>query len=118
MKNMNQRPQEFLIFYSRILRTRARQTTIPKPPRTNWPPDAENRVHPRNQRAVADIRDQYLRLILKPLLIPKKQENNYHRCANQVVIKIVFENTELNQCIYKNLHHFTPLLNSKDSVML
>src|SRR5262249_27824073 len=58
-------------------------------------PDAENRVYPGNERAIADIWDQCLPFIGKPLLIPKKQENNYHRCVNQVVIKIVFRNTQL-----------------------
>src|SRR4029077_16479366 len=38
------------------------------------PPDPENRVHPRNKRTVGDIRNQCLRLILKPFLIPKKQK--------------------------------------------
>jgi hypothetical protein len=37
-------------------------------------PDAENRVYPRNKRAVADIWNQYLCLILKSFLIPKEQK--------------------------------------------
>jgi hypothetical protein len=44
--------------------------------------DAENRVHPSNKRAVADIWNQYLRLVLKPFLIPKEQKYDYHRCTN------------------------------------
>jgi hypothetical protein len=63
------------------------------------PRTPENRVHPGNKRAVADKRNQCLRLILKPFLITKKQEYDYHRCANQVVIKVLFENTQLNQDI-------------------
>src|SRR6266446_2104528 len=36
------------------------------------PPDAENRIQPKNERAVADIGDQRLRLVPKPFLIAKK----------------------------------------------
>ncbi|SRR6266436_7423567 len=65
-------------FYSRILKTRACQTPFRNPQKPTGLPDAENRVHPKNERAVADIRNQYLRLVLKPFLIPKKQEYDYH----------------------------------------
>src|SRR5262249_18317577 len=36
-------------------------------------PNPEDRVHPENQRAVADKRNQRLGLVLPPLLIPKEQ---------------------------------------------
>src|SRR5262245_26446615 len=36
------------------------------------PTDAENRVHPKNKRTVADIGNQCLRLVLKPLLIAEE----------------------------------------------
>src|SRR5260370_29916417 len=34
---MNRGPPEFLTFYPRSPRTRARQITTPQPPKTNWP---------------------------------------------------------------------------------
>src|SRR5262249_6349760 len=63
------------------------------------PPDAENRVHPKNKRAVADIRNQRLRLIFKPFLIPKEQKDQYHRCANQMVIEIGQDLDERVHCV-------------------
>jgi uncharacterized protein (UPF0332 family) len=54
---------------------------------------------------VADIRNQCLRLIVKPLLIPKEREDDHHRCANQMVIKIFFEKTELRQNLDKQIHN-------------
>jgi hypothetical protein len=39
--------------------------------------------------------NEALRLIVKPLLIPEEEINDDHRCANQVVVEIVFEKTEL-----------------------
>ena len=53
---------------------------------------------------MADVRDQCLRLILKPLLISKKKKNDHHRCTDQVVIKIVFEDADLSQQIGKVIH--------------
>src|SRR5262245_45233899 len=44
--------------------------------------DTENRIHPKNKRAVADIGNQCLRLVLEPFLIAKKEEYDDHRCAN------------------------------------
>ncbi len=56
--------------------------------------NAENWVHPKNQGAVADIRNQRLRLILKPLLISEKEEDDYHRGAKQMIVKVLLENTQ------------------------
>jgi hypothetical protein len=53
---------------------------------------------------VGDKRDQSLRLITKPLRISEKRENDNHGCANHVVIKIVFENAELNQDSCQPVH--------------
>jgi hypothetical protein len=63
-------------------------------------PDAEDRIHPENQGAVTDVRAQCLRLILKPLLISKEKENDHHRCPEEMVIKVVFEDAKPDQCIY------------------
>jgi hypothetical protein len=61
---------------------------------------------------MADIRDQSLRLVVKPFRISEKQEHYHHRCPNQVVVKIVFENTEPNQDPCDEVHSsFFPLLN-------
>ena len=43
----------------------------------------------------ADLK--HYQLIVKALLIPKEQEDDHHRRANQVVVKIVFEQTEARQ---------------------
>src|SRR5215467_1617018 len=59
-------------------------------------PNTENRIHPEKQRAVPDVRKQCLRFIFEPLLIAEEKENDDQRCADQVVIKVVFENTYLN----------------------
>jgi hypothetical protein len=59
------------------------------------PLDAENRVHPRHKRAAPDKRDQSLRLVRKPFLIPEKEQYDYHRCAHQVVIKIFLSRPSL-----------------------
>lgn len=40
-----------------------------------------------------------VRLIVEPFLIPKEQEDNHHRCTDQVVIKIVFEKAEFRMLI-------------------
>src|SRR5260370_41088699 len=52
-------------------------------------------VHPGNQRAIGYIRNQCVRLVGEPFLVPKKEIYDYHRSANQVIIKILFENAEL-----------------------
>src|SRR5207245_3858657 len=67
-------------------------------------PNAESRVHPRSKRAVADKRDQRLRLVIKPFLIPKEQKDEHHRCANQVVIEISLEETGLGQDLDERVH--------------
>ena len=63
--------------------------------------DAKDRVHPKisGPLLVSCIRKQCLRLVLKPFLITKKQKYDYHRCVNQVVIQVVFEEAELSQKI-------------------
>lgn len=54
-------------------------------------------------------RDQVLRFVIKPLLIPEEEIDDRHRCANYVVVKIVFEKAQLNQCIDKYVGSlFTP----------
>jgi hypothetical protein len=52
--------------------------------------DAENEVHPGNERTVTNVWDKYLCLVVEPFLIAKKQENDHHRCSQQMVVKIVF----------------------------
>jgi hypothetical protein len=64
----------------------------------------------KDKRTIADVRNQHLRLVLEPLLIPKEQEYDYHRCTNQVVIKIFLEQAGLSQDIYDRVHSLAPLL--------
>jgi hypothetical protein len=44
-------------------------------------PGAKNRIQPKDERAIADIGDQPLRLVRPTFLITKEQEYNYHRSA-------------------------------------
>src|SRR5262245_43698522 len=66
--------------------------------------DTENRVHPENERTVADIWNQHLCLVRPPFLISKKQKHDHHRSAKQVVIKVFPEKTELGQDLYQDHH--------------
>src|SRR5207248_6092293 len=74
------------------------------PQKPSGPPNAENRVHPRSQRAVADKRNQPLRLVLKPFLIAKEQKDEHHRRSNQVVIEIDLEETGPGQDLDERVH--------------
>ena len=71
--------------------------------------DAEHRVQPENERAVADVRDQYLCLVLPPFLIAKGQEDDDHRCAQQVIVKIIFEQAEPDQYACEGVHDSLPV---------
>jgi hypothetical protein len=42
-------------------------------PGSKWPPNAKYRIHPENERVVADVRNQCLGLVLKPFLITKNK---------------------------------------------
>jgi hypothetical protein len=53
---------------------------------------------------MADIRDQCLRLIVEPFLIAKEQENDHHRCSDEVVVKVMSQNAELNQAVHDEIH--------------
>lgn len=59
--------------------------------------DTEHRIHPEGKRAMAYVRDQPLSFIRKPLLIAEKQIDDHHRGAEEMVIQISFEDSELNQ---------------------
>src|SRR2546422_4170815 len=74
------------------------------------PPDAEHGVHPGNQRAVADIGNQHLRLVREPLLVAEEQEEKDHRCANQVVVEVLVEEAELGQGADEPVHGLGALL--------
>src|SRR5712664_764039 len=109
MSRLNRQPRGFLAFYPRIRGTRARQSPIPKRQETNWPPDTEDGVQPEDKRTVADVWDQYLRLVLKPLLVAEKQKDDDHRSANEMVIEVLREKTGLAQDLYEPIHCFNPL---------
>src|SRR5215471_21725293 len=66
--------------------------------------DAEYGVHPRNQWAVADKWNQHFRLVREPLLVPEEQEENDHRAANEVIVEVLFEETELEQGLDERVH--------------
>src|SRR5439155_1688278 len=60
-------------------------------------PDAEYRVHPGDERAVADEGNQRLRLVVPPLLIPEQEEDYHHRCPKQMVIEVPLQQARLAQ---------------------
>jgi hypothetical protein len=41
---------------------------------------------------------------LKPLLIPEEKKNDDHRCTDEMVIKIILENANLDEQICKLIH--------------
>src|SRR5258708_1365241 len=71
--------------------------------------DAEYRVQPENKRAVADVRDQHLCLVLPAFLIAKGQEDDDHRCAQQVIVKIIFEQAKPDQYACEGVHDSLPV---------
>src|SRR3989442_6731079 len=60
-------------------------------------PDAEYRVHPGDERAVADEGNQRLRLVVPPLLIPEEEKDDHHRCPKQMVIEVPLQEARLAQ---------------------
>src|SRR2546427_384333 len=71
-------------------------------------PDAEHRVHPEEQRAVADIGNQHLRLVVEPLLIPEEQEENDQRGPHQVVVEIFSQQAEPDRGVDQHVHSRAP----------
>jgi hypothetical protein len=75
-----------------------------EPPKTHWLPGRRKPGTSRKKRAVADERDQRLRLVLEPLLVSEKQEDEHHRRADEVVVKIIFEKAGLGQDLDQGVH--------------
>src|SRR4030095_820387 len=65
-----------------------------EPTRTS---DAEYGVHPGDERPVADERNQRLRLVVPPLLIPEEEKDDHHRCPKQMVIDVPLQDARLAQ---------------------
>jgi hypothetical protein len=63
----------------------------------------KERIKPEDERAIADIRDQPLDLVLEPFLIPKEEENDHHRRTDQVISEVVVEDAELAEYPYKEV---------------
>src|SRR5262245_40056646 len=53
---------------------------------------------------VADVRDQSLRLEVKPLLVSEEQKHDDQRCASHMVVNIVCEKSALAQTSDECLH--------------
>jgi hypothetical protein len=78
--------------YSRSLRRGARQWSISETARKVLAAaNTEHRLHPRNQRSIADIGNENLCLVFKQLLIAKEQKDNKHREAQQMVVEVLLE---------------------------
>src|SRR5262245_18239048 len=60
-------------------------------------PDAEYRVHPGYERAVADEGNQRLRLVVPPLLVPEEEEDDHHRYPKQMVVEVPLQEARLAQ---------------------
>jgi len=82
-------------FCSKIPGTRACTATTPQLPGTRWLPHTKKRVHPENQWAVLDIRNQRVRFVLEPFLISEKQKHEQQGCPDEVVIDIPLQDAEL-----------------------
>src|SRR5262245_38980035 len=91
--------REFPIACARIRGTTAARTTTPTRRHPARSLEAEHRVHPEEQRTVADIRNQHLRLVVEPLLVPKKQEEKDQRASHQVVVEVFSQQTEPDQAL-------------------
>src|ERR1700758_1601347 len=100
MQNMSQGLRESPIVCSNIRRTRAPKQPLCNSEEIGCSPNAKDCVHPKDERAVTNVGEQSLRLIIEPFLIAKEEKNNDHRCTKQVVTEIILENTELNQSSY------------------
>src|SRR5262249_4644409 len=74
------------------------------------PADPEGRVQPEDQRAIADVRNQDLCLVLEPFLITKGQEDQHHRCANEVIVEVFGEQTRPCQDPDKGVHRSIPFM--------
>src|SRR4029077_7514599 len=70
--------------------------------------DTEHGIHPEDQRAMAYVRDQPLRLVLKPLLITEEEKDDHHRCAGEMVAQIFLEDAHLNQNVGDQIHRTLP----------
>src|SRR5262249_38114590 len=66
--------------------------------------NAENRIHPKNERPVTDVRYQNFGFILKPFLITKEHKYNNHGNANYIVIQIMLEKTGFGKQAYEIVH--------------
>src|SRR5215471_16660713 len=56
------------------------------------PSDAKRGIEPENERSVADIGDQHLSFVLKPLLVAKGQEYEHHRRSDEMIVDVTLEN--------------------------
>src|SRR5262249_34228188 len=68
------------------------------------PPNAEHGVHPEDEGTVADVRNQCLRLVLEPLLVSEERKDDHHRCTDQMVIEVTFEDARLGQSLHESVH--------------
>ena len=51
-------------------------------------------------------RNEFFRFVIKPLLISEEKVNDHHRCADEVIVEVVLEETQPDQGLDKNTHVF------------
>lgn len=59
---------------------------------------------------MTDVRNESLGLVVKPLLVAEEQKNDDHRSADEVVVKIRFQNSEPYQSLCYKVHVYIPSL--------
>ena len=70
------------------------------------PADAEHRIHPENQRAILNEWNQDLRLVGKPFLVAKSQNEEHHRGPDEMVVEVFGHKTRLRQRANDRIHNF------------
>src|SRR5205807_5552892 len=73
-----------------------RNQLAPRTPNTGYKPE--------NKRAIADERNERLRLVRKPLLVAEEREDQHHRCADQVQVAVALEQAGLSQDLDESVH--------------
>src|SRR5262249_12583535 len=72
--------------------------------------DAECGVEPEDQWPVADIGDQHLGLVFEPFLVAEEQEDDDHRCADDVVVEVFSGEPAVGEAIDDEIHRTPPSL--------
>jgi len=59
---------------------------------------------------MGEERDEALCFVIKPLLISKKEVDDHHRCAKEMVVEVGLKEAHLRQGFDKRVHFFIPFI--------